>query len=431
MNSPQELAQEQELNLIGALLKDPSKLEDVKEIVTVNDLWLERAKWAYQAMLDLRENGMTIDTVTVGDELERHGKLEEWGGRLALGILRSNFRGDAPEAYAQKVLDYSAKRQMLQQAGYMATWSNNGRNSWEIREDMIRRLIDIKTPNVKLDQHTLTMSQSLSSTYDRMTNGREDFVPTGFIDLDRIFYGGFLAPDFSIIAGRPGQGKTSLLLSIALHAAQKRKRVLIESLEMSNEQVTLRLISMETGIPYGALIAGRLTREEWELVNEKIEEMESLPIHLNDMPAITTNGIRQVYRKTEAQHGIIDLIIIDYLQLQTAEGYHKTREQEVANISRGLKAMAKEFNVPVLAAAQLSRAVEMRSEKRPILSDLRESGTLEQDSDNVLFIHHPDDKPNTAEIIVAKHRNGELGSLDLVFQKQRTRFKNYMERTLE
>ena len=423
MTDTRELAQEQELNLIGALLKDPAKLDNVKEIVTPNDFWLVRARYAYEAMLKLQENGFTIDSVTVGDELERHGNLADWGGRIALQTVRQNFRGDAAETYAYKVLDYSAKRQMIEQMSLGAQWMNNGRDSWTIREDMIQRLTDIKTPNMKADKRTVTMAEGLSSVYDQITNGRSDFVPTGFIDLDKMFYGGFLAPDLTVIAARPGKGKTSLLLSIAKAAAEHGKRGLFESLEMSNEQIIMRLVSMETGISYGALMTGKLTAAEWEKVNNSIEKLERLPLHFNDIPAITPNGIRQNYIRESAKHGKIDFIVVDYLQLQGADGKYQTRESEVSSVSRGLKAMAKEFCVPVIAAAQLSRAVEQRSEKRPVLSDLRESGAIEQDCDNVLFIHADEGKSET-ELITAKHRNGPVGSINLIFRSAFTRFEN-------
>lgn len=430
MNDPKVLAQEQELNLIGALLKDPSKLDLVKEIITPDDIWLVRARDAYAAMLKLREQDLSIDAVTVGDELARHGLADEWGGYFGLQKLRQDFRGDEADSYAWKILDYSAKRQMVEHFSTGANWSNNGRDAGTIRDDMIRRLTDVKTPNAKTDRHTMTMKESLSASYDLMANGREGFVPTGFIDLDKMFYGGFLAPDLTIWAARPGQGKTSLLLTMAVHAAKKGRRVLFLSLEMSNEQVTTRIISMETGIPYGALISGKMTAQEWDKVNDAVAMLESLPLHLNDTPAITVNGIRQTYRKIEARHSHIDIIFVDYLQLQAAEGKYNTREQEVSSISRGLKAMAKEFSVPVHAAAQLSRAVELRSEKRPVLSDLRESGSLEQDSDNVIFIYRPDQyekdttKQGRVELITAKHRNGPTGSVELIFRSAVTKFEN-------
>lgn len=435
-----ESACEMEENLAGALLKRPSALSAVMEVITPDDIWLERVKELYKAMLKLKEQGVTIDTVTLGDELERHGTLSEFGGRVGLADLRMNFRGDAAESYAVKVLDYSAKRQLVAEAGTLANWGLNGRDSSSIQDDIIKRLSDIKTPNAKADKHTATMKDALSKVYDGVSRAadfkaqnrtRPEIVPTGFIDLDRMYYGGLEAPDFTIIAGRPGQGKSSLLLTIARNAAGKGKGVLFCGLEMSNEQTVLRLVSQESGIPYGAMRDGALQDREWPLLISAVEQTEGLPIIWNDMPAITVNGVRRLYRKYKNKMDI-DLIVIDYLQLQASdEKKSENRQNEVASISRGLKAMAKEFDVPVLAAAQLSRATEQRAERRPVLSDLRESGALENDADNVWFIYHPEevekDKSknySVSELIIAKHRNGAAGTVELIFRRAITKFEN-------
>lgn len=431
INMPHDLAPEQEQQMIGALLKDPSRLQMVREIIKPDDILLFSMRAAFIRMMSLQDNGFAIDTVTLGDELERHQELNDFSlggrnGRIALACLRSEFRGDNAESYALKILDYSAKRKMIEEFNVGAGWLFNGRDATSIRNDMIRRLTDIKTPNAMLDQHTMTFKEALSKTWDATSNGRSNFVSTGLIDLDKMFYGGLMAPDFTIVAGRPGDGKTALLLTIAKYAAEKAgKRVLLFSLEMSNEQVTMRMISMETGILYGDMVRGVMSKENWEKFNQAIEDMEGSEIHLNDMPSVTINQIRQKHREIEAKYGRIDLVIVDYLQLQGSDDEYGNREQEVSAVSRGLKAIAKEFDVPVLAAAQLSRAGDKRQEKKPVLSDLRESGGLEQDADNVLFIYTPDAiKPNNKDIIIAKHRNGAVGKIGLYFKSQYTRFEN-------
>lgn len=426
MNNTTDLAMEQELNLIGALLKDPSKIDYVKEIITPDDIWLERARDVYKAMVDLRSQELVIDTVTVGDELERHDQLEAWGGRIGLQRVRQEFRGDAPDSYAWLVLDYSAKRKMIMEFSTGANWSNNGRKSSSIRDDMIRRLTDIKTPNTKANKHTQTFKEALSQNYDEVNNGNVSFVPTGFIDIDRVLDGGLYAPDLMIVAGRPGTGKTSLMLSVAINAAKKDKRVVLFSLEMANTQIVMRAASMETGVSFGAMRSRKMTQEQKIKYNEFIESFEHLPIHLNDMPAISVNSMRQTLREISAVHGDIDLVIVDYLQLQGVDSKFGNRQEEVSSISRGLKAMAKEFDVPVIAGAQLSRAVDSRAEKKPILSDLRESGSIEQDSDIVTFIHVSDEynKNSMIDFIFAKHRNGAVGSVPLKFKKELTKFEN-------
>jgi len=429
-----ELARTQEENLIGALLKDPSQLELVGAIVQPPDFYNHVLGWTYGAMLALRERGMGIDSVTVGDELERHGKMSDFEingqcGRLALTDLRTNFKGDHPKSYALKVLGYAAKRNMIQEFNQGATWAVNGREAAEIRDDVIRRLTDIKVPNAHINKHTQTFKESLSQNYDEVNNGNVDIVPTKFYDIDRALDGGLYAPDFMILAGRPGQGKTSLLLSVAMNAAKNKKRVVVFTLEMSNSQITMRAISMETGIPFGAMRGRKMTDEQKRLYNQAIEDFESLPLHLCDLAAISIDAMRQNLSEIQAIHGKIDLVIVDYIQLMGVVGKYGNRQEEVSSISRGLKATGKDFNVPVLAAAQLSRAVEQRAEKKPILSDLRESGSLEQDSDIVAFLHVPDEmQPEKQSLIFAKNRHGAVGAFDLIFRKSITKFENATNR---
>jgi replicative DNA helicase len=274
----------------------------------------------------------------------------------------------------------------------------------------------------------------MSTVYDevdeRSKRSDEIFgVPTGFIDLDRLLSG--LQPsDLLIIAGRPGQGKSGFLLSVAKNAALiHKKRVAVFSLEMSNEQVAQRLISQETGIDAQRIRTGKLNEHDWDPFTHAIEVFSDTHIFLDDTPAITPLQLRTKCRRLHMEYGL-DLVILDYLQLMGGDTRTDNRVQEVSYISRNLKVLARELNVPVLAAAQLSRAVEQRSDKRPVLSDLRESGSLEQDADIVMFIYRPDQyekdtvKQNVAEIIVAKHRNGPVGSVELIFRNALAKFEN-------
>lgn len=431
MTDTANLAQQQEENLIGSLLKDPSQIEMVNSIVAPDDFYNHALGWAYGAMLDLHKRGLGIDTVTLGDELQRHNKMDDFvigsrAGWLALQDIRANFKGDHPKSYANKVLGYAAKRQMIQEMSIGTTWMANGREPEEIRNDMIRRLTAIKVPNAKANKHTQTFKEALSQNWDEVNNGNVSFVPTGFIDLDRAMDNGLYAPDLMIIAGRPGTGKTSLMLSVAMNAAKTGKRVVMFSLEMSNSQIIMRAASMETGIPFGVMRARKMDDAQKQKYNQFVEDFEKLPIHLNDLPAISVNTMRQTLYEIIAVHGQVDLVIVDYLQLQGVDGKFDNRQGEVSSISRGLKAMAKELDVPVLAGAQLSRAIEQRAEKKPVLSDLRESGSLEQDADNVAFIYVADEYSTTGQtdIIIAKHRNGAVGTISLKFLKARTQFVN-------
>ncbi|MDH3943703.1 MAG: replicative DNA helicase, partial [Anaerolineae bacterium] len=281
----------------------------------------------------------------------------------------------------------------------------------------------------------------LSNYYDRIDEisqrDEEIFgVPTEFIDLDRLL-GGLQPSDLLIIAGRPGQGKTSFLMSAAKNAAQvHKKHVAIFSMEMSNEQLVQRLIAQETGIDSQRLRMGKLEDDEWPLFAQAIEVMGDTKIFLDDTPAITPTQMRAKCRRLHMEHRL-DLIVVDYLQLMTGDHRNDNRVQEVSYISRNLKVLARELHVPVLAAAQLSRAVEQRSDKRPVLSDLRESGSLEQDADIVMFIYRQDQydpetvKQNVAEIMVAKHRNGPVGSVELIFREKLAKFENAATRQFD
>jgi replicative DNA helicase len=255
-------------------------------------------------------------------------------------------------------------------------------------------------------------------------------VPSGFTQLDKIL-GGLQNSDLVILAGRPGMGKTSFALTIAQNAAKyHHQRVAVFSLEMSREQLVQRLLSMETGIDSHRLRQGNVRdEEEWNSLLEAANRLSSSPIHIDDTPAATINEIRTKARRLYAESGI-DLILIDYMQLMSGQTGSRTenRQQEISYISRSLKALARELNVPVLALSQLSRAVESRADKIPMLSDLRESGSIEQDADVVLFIYREDyyiedtDRQNVADVIVSKHRHGMTGSVSLYFQKELTQF---------
>jgi replicative DNA helicase len=274
---------------------------------------------------------------------------------------------------------------------------------------------------------TVPLSVAVSEAYDwtdAAAQGKVVGVPTGLFDLDRIL-GSLIAGNVYIVAGRPGQGKTGLLLTIAKHAAQvNKKRVAIFSLEMSRLQVAQRLIAQEAEVDLQRIIQGKLLENEWPLYTQGVEVVADLSIVINDLSSININQIRQTARKIKANGGL-DLIIVDYIQLAGGDGgKYQNRELEVSAVSRGLKYLARELNVPILAAAQLSRAIEQRSVKTPILSDLRESGSLEQDAYAVIFIHVPEVEDNTIQLIVAKHRNGATGLCDLIIKKSFVKFEN-------
>jgi replicative DNA helicase len=252
-------------------------------------------------------------------------------------------------------------------------------------------------------------------------------VPTGLTDLDKLL-GGLQRSDLLIIAGRPGTGKTGFLLTIAKNAALKHKKhVAMFSLEMSNEQLVQRMIAQDTGINTQELRSGKIQDDHWDILTQSMENLSNSKIYLDDTPALTPIQMRTKCRRLHLEHHI-DLILVDYIQLMSGDTRNDNRVQEVSYISRNLKTLARELNVPVLAAAQLSRAVEQRTDKKPMLSDLRESGSLEQDADIVMFIHKKEDIPGGAqdkeliELMVAKHRNGPTRDIEMVFIKNLAQF---------
>jgi replicative DNA helicase len=329
---------------------------------------------------------------------------------------------------------------MLDAANQIAKLAYNEETGLEaVMDDAEKAIFGVSERRMTRDLQPI--QEVLSDYYDRIDqlarrDGELVGVPTGFYDLDKLL-AGFQPSDLIIVAGRPGMGKTGLALSVAKNAAQTHKKhVAVFSLEMSNEQLVQRLISQETGIDSQRLRTGDLEEDEWPLFTQAIEVLSDTRIFLDDTPAITPLQLRTKCRRLHLEYRL-DLIIIDYLQLMGGDRRNENRVQEVSYISRNMKILARELNVPVLAAAQLSRAVEQRSDKRPVLSDLRESGSLEQDADIVMFIFRPevyDQDPSTqnlAEIIIAKHRNGPVGSVELVFRKNLAKFENAATRQVD
>jgi len=426
-------AKENEIGVLGSVMADPTQL-DTLEMLKPSDFSWHSYGWAWRAILSLKEAGMGIDQITVGDSLEREDKLQEFStdgsfgiyhGRAALSKLREFGEPRNALSYASNVLDYSAKRALDRMFTEGVNWSKNGRHAHDIIKDIQQRLDEVRTFNSKALTHTLSMKEAVevaSDKTDRASRGEIVYVPSGLIDLDNMLGGGFSAPDFILVAGRPGSGKTGLMTTIAVNSAKKGFNVAFFSLEMNNDQIAMRVIAMESGVDYIKQKSGKMEEKDWPLYHHGSSVASALPITLNDLPAISISQIRQELRRMKN----IDLVIMDYIQLAGSDGKYKNREQEVSAISQGVKTLCKEFNLPAIAGAQLSRAAETRKSKRPILSDLRESGSLEQNSDIVTFIHRGDD--NSTELIVAKHRNGPVGTIDLVFHPKKTSFVSATKR---
>jgi len=427
-------SREAEEAVVGAVFINPEVYYDVAQFLSADDFYIHRHRWVWDAFTSLHEQRIPVDLLTVSDELDRRNQLSEIGGPAYLTALVNQVPSSLnAESYGRIVEGYSVRRKMINAANQIASIAYNERTSVEdVMNEAEKAVFNVSERRLKHDLQPI--SSVLSEYYDRiddLAKRPEEFfgVPTGFIDLDKMLSG--LQPsDLLIIAGRPGQGKTGFLLSVAKNAAlTHKKHVAIFSLEMSNEQVVQRLIAQETGIDSQRLRTGKLLENEWPLFTHSIEVFSDTHVYLDDTPAITPLQLRTKCRRLHMEFGL-DLVIIDYLQLMGGDTRTDNRVQEVSYISRNLKVLARELNVPVLAAAQLSRAVEQRSDKRPVLSDLRESGSLEQDADIVMFIYRPDQyekdtvKQNVAEIIVSKHRNGPVGSVELVFRSSLAKFEN-------
>ena len=425
---------EAEEAVLGSVLVNTEVYYDLAHFLSADDFFLHRNQWIWEAFTRLQEQRQPIDLLTVGEQLDSQGRLVEVGGHAYLTGLINNVPSSIhAEAYGHMVEEAATRRRLLEAANRIARLAHQ---SDTLLEDVVNEAEKavFGVSEQRLPHQLQPIRQVLSEYYDRidyLARHKDETigVPTGFIDLDRLL-GGMQPSDLLIIAGRPGQGKSGFCISVAKNASQLHKQhVAMFSLEMSNEQLVQRLVAQETGINSQKLRLGQIQDEEWPLFTQAVSALGETHIYLDDTPSISPLQLRTKCRRLHMEVGL-DLIIIDYLQLMTGDTRMDNRVQEVSYISRNLKALARELNVPILAAAQLSRAVEQRSDKHPLLSDLRESGSLEQDADIVMFIYRPDQyetdtlKQNIAEIMVAKHRNGPVGSIELVFRESLAKFEN-------
>lgn len=424
--------------VLGSCLIDPAAFDKVSGFLKPNAFYRERHAWLYEAMQALANRHEPLDFITVTDEMERQGRLEEAGGPAFITELIT----DIPTAlyvehYARIVERTATLRRLLAAAGKIAELAYEEGDDLNGVIDRAEQIV-MGVSEGRQRQQIAPLSDIMPAVIDRIEESSQQQglmgLPTGFALLDRTL-GGLQKSDLIVLAGRPGMGKTGFSLSVALNAARLgNARVAIFSLEMSEEQLVNRLLSMETGIDSHRLRSGKIEDEEWPVLLEAANTLSNLNIFIDDTPAATVNEIRAKARRLHAEHGL-DLILIDYMQLMSGAAGNDgrrggNRTEEVSYISRSLKALARELNVPVLALAQLSRAVEGRADKRPTLSDIRESGSVEQDSDIVLFIYREDyyiedtDRQNIADVIIAKHRHGATGTVSLYFRKELTQFRD-------
>ncbi len=424
---------EAEEAVLGALLIDPDAVIRLATILRPEDFYREKHGWIYDAMLTLHERREPVDFLTVCDELERRGVLDEVGGAAFITTLINAVPTSIhAEHYAHIVERTATRRRLIGAAGQIAALAYQEADDVEEVVDHAEQVL-FGVSERRISRELVPVKQVLSEYYDRIEyltrhQGELIGIPTGFVDLDKLL-GGLQRSDMIILAARPSVGKTSLALSIAHNAAKEkyRKRVAFFSLEMSNEQVVQRLISAETGIDSQRLRRGEIEEAEWGRFMKATSDLAETLLFIDDTPGISALELRTKARRLHAEVGI-DLIVVDYLQLMRGDFRAENRVQEITAISRALKGLARELNVPLLALSQLSRGVESRTDKRPILSDLRESGALEQDADVVIFIYRDEmynentERKNIADIIVAKHRSGPTGQVALYFKKALAKF---------
>jgi replicative DNA helicase len=426
---------ESEEAVLGSLLIDPDAIFEVASFLRPEAFYRLQNRWIYEAILSLNEQREPLDFITLTEELRRREQLEELGGEgYVISLINTVPTSINARSYARMVEATSMRRKMIGAASTIANLAYNEAEDINVVIDRAERALFIISEE-RTTRDLVPIKQIARSYLERIEElnrlGDEVIgVPTGFVDLDRLL-GGLNRSDLIIVAARPGMGKTSLQNSIASTAATRYgKRIAIFNMEMSGEQLVQRMIAAETRIDSQRLRRGDLHTNEWPIFMEAVGRLSETRIFIDDTPSITPIQLHTKCRRLYAEHGL-DMVMIDYLQLMQAERPFNNRVQEISDISRSLKSLARELDVPVVAAAQLSRAVEQRQDKRPLLSDLRDSGSIEQDADVVMFIYRdeyysPDttERPNIAEINIAKHRNGPTGTIDLYWHGKLATFRN-------
>ncbi len=425
---------EAEQAVLGALMLDPQKGSTVFEILGAEDFYRDNHKTIYLAIQDIFERGEPVDLVTVAENLRQSGRLESIGGIGTVSQIASAVPSASNvEHYAQIVAEKSLLRQLIRMAGHIeGKGYETGEEAASLLEEAERLILDISQRKTK--EGFVTIRAILLKTFDKIeylysNKGNLTGVPTYFRELDRIT-SGWQPSDLIIIAARPSMGKTALVLNMAQNAAVKAGiPVALFSLEMSKEQLVQRILCSEAMVDQQRVRTGELLDSDWPKLTQAVGPLSEAPIHIDDTVGISLAELRSKARRLKLEQGL-GLIIIDYLQLMTVGRRAESRQQEVAQISRGLKGVARELSVPVIALSQLNRGVEQRQDKRPIMSDLLESGAIEADADVISFIYrdeyyHPEsDKKGIAEIIIAKHRNGPVGTVELGYLKEFTKFVN-------
>lgn len=422
-----------EKSLLGAVLIDEETLADISEHVTIRDFYERRHALIYGGMMSLYEKHRPVDLLTLTEELKRKKDLDTVGGSAYLTEL-TNYVPTAAhaEAYAELVAQKAVRRRLIKASGEISELGyNEETTTQELLEKAEMELFSVSDQSLKQD--LVSIESILTESFDRMeelhrNKGKLRGVRTGYHDLDNMT-AGLQRSDLIILAARPAMGKTTLVTNLAYNVASIAKQpVLFFSLEMSKEQLVDRMLADASGVDAWNIRTGNLSDEDFSKLSEAMGELAEAPIYIDDTPGVSVLEMRTKARRAMHEHPL-GLIIIDYLQLMQGTGASQgNRVQEVSEISRGLKLIARELNVPVIALSQLSRSVESRSPQIPQLADLRESGSIEQDADIVMFIYreayyNPEtERENITDLIIAKHRNGPTGKVELYFHPERLRF---------
>ena len=436
---------EAEQSLLGALLLDNQAFDRVADLVTGEDFYRDDHRRLWRHIARLIEAGKPADVVTVSESVEASEDKDKTGGPAYLGALAQN----TPSAlnirrYAELVRERAVQRRLAQVATGIAEEALNpgGKEVGQLLDEAESRIFQIAESGARRDQGLLEIKPVLARVFERIDHlyhreNQSDVtgVPTGYTRIDQMTSG--LQPgDLVVIAARPSMGKTALALNIAEHVAvDNGLPVAVFSMEMSSTQLAMRMLGSIARVDQHKMRTGRLNDKEWGDLSDAMAKLHETPLFIDEGGALTALEVRARARRLKRQYSKLGLIVIDYLQLMSATSQGENRATEISEISRSLKAMAKELDVPVVALSQLNRAVDQRPDRRPVMSDLRESGAIEQDADVIMFIYRevvykpdlPEDQRGLAEVIIGKQRNGPIGTIKLTFLGQHTRFENYQD----
>ena len=433
---------EAEQALIGGLMLNAQAWDKIADVVSADDFYRKDHRLIFQAIDRLIDEGSPCDVVTVSEHLDNRGELEKAGGFEYLGMLANETAGAAnARAYAKILRERSMLRDLINAGNEIAgsAFTNDGRTASQVLDDAERLVFEIAEKGSRGRKGFMALKDILPATVDRIdelhqSDGSITGISTGFNEFDKLT-AGLQGGDLVIVAGRPSMGKTTFAINIGENAAiGARKGVAIFSMEMPSQQLAFRMISSLGRVDMSHLRTGNFPDEDWSRINTAVQLMSDAPLYIDDTPGLSPTEIRARSRRLKREHGL-DLIVIDYLQLMQVEGTKENRATEISEISRNLKALAKELDVPVIALSQLNRSVEQRTDKRPVMSDLRESGAIEQDADLIVFIYREEvynqDTPRKgiADITIAKQRNGPIGDFPLTFVGRYTKFENWVPDT--